>query len=208
MQPENNWLLNIEKSEEDLLAEMKQKGRYNLKIAKENGVYVTSSPKKGKELDAFYSQYKLTGKRHNISYRSKKYFEHLLEILGQKGYAKVYSVWIKKEDREIPLASAIIIFYNRACLYLYGGSGEEFRNLMAPYLLHWEIILEAKKQKLKEYNFLGVAPNEDPHHPWAGITRFKKQFGGYQVDILGSFDLPLKPFEYKMFKFAEKIRRK
>jgi lipid II:glycine glycyltransferase (peptidoglycan interpeptide bridge formation enzyme) len=79
---------------------------------------------------------------------------------------------------------------------------------MAPYLLHWEIILDAKKQNLKEYNFLGVAPNEDQNHPWAGITRFKKQFGGYQADILGSFDLPLKPLEYKLFKFAEKIRRK
>lgn len=204
MQPEHNWILNISRPEDQLLAEMKQKGRYNIKIAEKGGVTISSSGNPGRELDEFYEQYSKTGKRHRISYRGKSYFEALLEILGKSGYAKAYVAYAGKTA----LASAIILFYGSSALYLYGGSSEEKRNLMAPYLLHWAIIKEAKEKGLAEYNFLGVAENENPKHPWAGITRFKKQFGGQQVDILGSYDLPLKPVQYQAFKLAEKIRRR
>lgn len=204
MQPENNWVLDLTKSEEELLADMKQKGRYNIKISQNSELKMTSSSEKNsKELNAFYDQYQNTGKRHRISYRSKSYFEALLEILGGKGYAKAYTVWHGKN----PLASAIIVLYGKSALYLYGGSSDEERNLMAPYLLHWEIIREAKEAGLKEYNFLGVAPDDNPKHPWAGITRFKKQFGGQQIDIAGCYDLPIRPLEYQAFKIAEKMRR-
>lgn len=204
MQPENNWVLNIKKSEEELLTEMKQKGRYNIKIAQSSGLTTTSSNMtESKELDAFYDQYKKTGERHKISYRNKNYFKTLLEILGGKGYARAYAVWHGKT----PLASAIIIPYGESAFYLYGGSSEEERNLMAPYLLHWEIIRESKAKGFTEYNFLGIAPDDSLKHPWSGITRFKKQFGGEQVNIKGCYDLPLKPLEYKLFKIAESIRR-
>ena len=203
MQPEHNWVLKINRPEEQLFSEMKQKGRYNIKIAQKNDIKINSSSIPGKELDAFYKHYSETGKRHHISYRGKSYFEALLEILGKSGYASVYTACFQNT----PLASAIILYYGDAALYLYGGSAEIQRNLMAPYLLHWEIIKEAKERGFSEYNFLGVAPDDNHKHPWAGITRFKKQFGGEQVDIIGSYDLPLQPLQYKAFKIAEKIRR-
>ena len=204
MQPENNWVLDITKPEEEILTGMKQKGRYNIKIAEKSGLSFTSSKEKdSKELNAFYSQYAETGKRHKISFRAKSYFEKLLEILQEKDYASVYTVW----HENIPLASAVIVFYGGAAIYLYGGSSDSHRELMAPYLLHWNIIKEAKERNLNEYNFLGIAPDDDGNHPWSGITRFKKQFGGYQADVVGSYDLPLKPMEYKAFKIAEKLRR-
>lgn len=204
MQPENNWVLDISKNEEEILAGMKQKGRYNIKIAQDTELSLTTSNlADSKELNAFYNQYQKTGQRHKIAYRSKQYFTTLLEILGGKGYALACTVWHAQK----PLASAIFILYGESALYLYGGSSDEERNLMAPYLLHWEMIKYAKNKGFKEYNFLGVAPNNDQNHPWAGITRFKKQFGGEQVDILGCYDLPYKQLEYKAFKIAEKIRR-
>lgn len=204
MQPEHNWVLKINKPEEQLLSEMKHKGRYNIKIAEKNHISIKRSNKPGKELDAFYEHYQATGKRHKITYRSKSYFEALLENLGKKDYAFCYTADYKGKS----LASAIMLFYGESALYLYGGSAEEFRNLMAPYLLHWQIIKDAKEAGLSEYNFLGIAPDDNPSHPWAGITRFKKQFGGEQVDILGSYDLPLKPVQYKAFKIAERLRRR
>ena len=203
MQPEHNWLLDISKSEDEIKAEMKQKGRYNIKIAQKNNIRVISTEKPGKELDIFFKQYRETGKRHEVSYREKSYFTALLEILGKKDYARIYIAW----KEETPLASAILLKFGKSILYLYGGSDASFRNLMAPYLLHWQIIKKAKEKGYIEYNFLGVAPNDNPSHPWAGITRFKKQFGGTQVDILGSYDLILKPIEYQLFKVAERTRR-
>jgi len=204
MQPENNWVLDLTKSEEEILSGMKQKGRYNIKIAQDAGLtFTTSNLTDSKELEAFYDQYQKTGQRHKIAYRSKQYFTSLLEILGGKDYALACTVWHAQK----PLASGIFILYGESALYLYGGSRDTERNLMAPYLLHWEMIKYAKEKGLKEYNFLGIAPDDDQNHPWAGITRFKKQFGGEQIDIVGCFDLPIKPSEYKIFKLAEKIRR-
>lgn len=204
MQPENNWLVDLSQPEEKILAGMKQKGRYNIKIAEKYNIKVTYSNSTGPELHAFYNQYAKTGSRHKITYRQKKYFESLLDILGRCDYARVYIAWHGKTA----LASALVLFSGKAALYLYGGSSEEHREMMAPYLLHWHIMREAKERGCTEYNFLGVAPNEDPGHPWSGITRFKKQFGGFQVDILGCYDLPIRKVEYKSFKFAELIRRR
>lgn len=208
MQPENNWVVDISQSEEDILAGMKQKGRYNIKVAQKNNIEITSSDNAGKELDTFYELYSKTSKRKNVTFRGKAYFEKMLDILGKIGYARVYAATAKIEDKIVPLAAAIIIFYGEEVLYLYGGSSDEYKNLMAPYLLHWHIMQEAKKKGMKKYNFLGIAPTDDPKHSWAGITKFKQQFGGAQEDIAGSYDLIFKPLEYQVFKIAERIRRK
>ncbi|MFA4995869.1 MAG: peptidoglycan bridge formation glycyltransferase FemA/FemB family protein [Patescibacteria group bacterium] len=217
MQPENNWVVDITKTEDEILAQMKQKGRYNIRVAEKNNIEITSSDKAGKELDVFYDLYSKTGKRKGVTYRGKAYFENLLDILGKIDYARTYAATAKINSKTVPLAAAVIIFYKKEALYLYGGSSDEYKNLMAPYLLHWKIMLDAKEKRIEKYNFLGVAPagtsplgeaTDDPSHPWAGITRFKKQFGGEQKDILGSYDLILKPLEYQLFKIAEKIRRK
>lgn len=203
MQPENNWLLDLAQTEEELLANMKQKGRYNIRQGDKAEIKVTYSEKAGREMEAFYAQYSETGKRHNISHRTKKYFDALLEIFGANGQARVYTAW--KDD--VALASAVMLYYNKEALYLFGGSSDQMRNLMAPYFLQWQLIKDAKSLGCEKYNFLGVAPNDDPHHPWAGLTLFKKRFGGYQRDIVGCYDLPTKPFLYKLFKIAEKLRR-
>lgn len=208
MQPEHTLTLDLDKSEAELLSEMKQKGRYNIKIAERSSLNISSSDKLGKELDDFYTLYAETGKRHRITYRSKLYFDTLLEILGQSGYARVYTAYAKTSlSRETPLASAIIVYSGKSAIYMFGSSSDENKNLMAPYLLHWQIIKEAKADGYKEYDFFGIAPDDNPRHPWAGVTRFKKQFGGREETILGSYDLPLQPIYYQLFKFAEKIRR-
>lgn len=207
MQPEHNWVLDITKTEEEMLSGMKEKGRYNVKVAEKRGVTIEKSAEQ-KEMDIFYEQYSKTGKRHKVSFRGREYFSKLLEILNQKDYVKVFVASAQIEGEKVPLSSAVVIYSDDEALYLYGGSSDENKNFMAPYLLHWEIIKDAKEKGLKKYNFLGIAPDDDEKHPWAGITRFKKQFGGYQYDILGSYDLVFRPIEYKAFKVAEKIRRK
>ena len=207
MQPEHTLILDLTKDKEEILAQMKQKGRYNIKIAAKNGVLVTCDEIGSESAATFYSLYQMMGKRHKITSRNQKYFSTLLEILHQKGYARVYTAWIEAENKRIPLSSAIILHYNGRATYLYGGSDNEHKSFMAPYLLHWQAICDAKEAGLKEYDFFGIAPNEDPKHPWSGVTRFKKQFGGAEVATLGSYDLPFNKIEYQIFKIMEKIRR-
>ncbi len=207
MQPEHTLILDLTKSEEEILAQMKPKGRYNIKIAQKISLAIKKSDKPGATLDDFYQLYSATGKRHGITFRSKQYFDSLLEILGKSGYALLYTIYLDQNDQKIPLASAIILYSDRKAIYLFGASSDEYKNLMAPYRLHFEIIKEAKTKGCAEYDFFGIAPADSPDHPWAGVTRFKKQFGGAEQQIVGSYDLVFKPASYQLFKFAEKIRR-
>ncbi|MCX6808350.1 MAG: peptidoglycan bridge formation glycyltransferase FemA/FemB family protein [Candidatus Berkelbacteria bacterium] len=204
MQPEHTLLLDLTLPEDELLAQMKQKGRYNVRVAERNEISIEESPT---EVENFYKLYAETGQRHKITYRNKRYFENLVEILKEKGYASVYTAYGMIEGKKTPLASAVIVYSGKKAIYMFGASSDEYKNLMAPYLLHWQIIKESKAAGYKYYDFFGIAPDDDPKHPWAGVTRFKKQFGGVQEDTLGSFDLIFKPLQYQVFKIAEKIRR-
>lgn len=215
MQPEHTLILDLSKSEEEILAQMKQKGRYNIKIAEKSGVEI-ETPQSIEALDSFYDLYSKTGKRHGISHRAKSYFASLLEILEKSGYARVYTAYIKSKvegqkskglNNKIILAAAIMVYSGDTAIYMFGASSDEYRNLMAPYALHWRMIRDAKSEGYKYYDFFGIAPDDNPRHPWAGVSRFKHQFGGEQVDTIGSYDLILKPVQYQLFKIAEKIRR-
>ncbi len=208
MQPENSLVIDLAKTEEEILSGMKQKGRYNIKIARNAGLLISSDNKKGEMLDNFYWLYTETAKRQKITFRAKAYFEKLLDNLGGKDYARLYNVYARNPDDGKVLSAAIVVYSGEKAIYLFGASSDEHRNLMAPYLMQWQMIRDAKEKGYKTYDFFGIAPNDDENHPWAGITRFKKQFGGEEIKILGSYDLVFKPFEYKVFKMAEKLRRK
>ena len=207
MQPEHTIKIDIANSNEDILSQMKQKGRYNIKIAQKHNVQVNYSSQIGIELDQFYNLYQTMAVRHGITKRDKKYFEGLIEILGKKDYARIYIASIEENGKQIPVAGVIATFYNNTAIYLFGGSANEYRNLMAPYILHWQIIQDAKTKGCKDYDLFGVAPEGETNHPWSGVTKFKEQFGGTREDILGSYDFLFRPLEYKIFKLAEKIRR-
>lgn len=199
MQPEHTILIDLTKSEEDILAQMKSKGRYNIKLAEKHQVKVSLG-----KVEDFYQLYQTMAKRQKITFRKIKYFQNLLDLLGEKDYAQVFNAK-SKEDKV--LASAIVVFYHDRAIYLFGGSSDEERQLMAPYKLHLEIIREAKKRGCRQYDMFGIAPNDNPKHPWAGVTRFKRQFGGKEFNSLGSWDKIYSPTKYFLFKLAEKIRR-
>jgi len=205
LQPEWRQIIDISKSEEEILAQMKPKGRYNIKIAQKNNVDVTASS----NVTAFYELFLATAKREGFSLRPKKYFQDLLERLNPKGYAEL----LLAKYNNIAVAAAIVTFYKDTASYLYGASSNEYRNVMAPYLIHWEAIKRAKAKRCRYYDLLAIEPvnsNQLPvtsNHKYAGITRFKEQFGGRKIHLIGSYDLIYKPFWYKLFKMAEKRRR-
>jgi len=207
MQPENTWMLDITKDSDQLLAEMSVRCRYNVRLATKSGIEVKSAENDQKMLSDFYSLYSITGKRHGITYRNISYFQNLLDILSKGGYARIYSATFKSEGGNKTLSSGIVIYSGEKAIYMFGASSNEHRNLKAPNLLVWQMIADAKVKGCETFDFYGIAPDDNPKHPWAGITSFKKQFGGYQENILGSYDLIIQPIMYKIFKMAEKIRR-
>jgi lipid II:glycine glycyltransferase (peptidoglycan interpeptide bridge formation enzyme) len=224
LQPEWRQIIDISGSEEEILTQMKQKGRYNIKIAQKHGVKIERVKEENllEGVDTFYNLFLQTSKNQRFSVRPKKYFQNLVFRLYTASYADLFLAYFN----EVPIAGLIITYYDAKASYLYGASSPEFRNVMAPYLAHWEAILAAKVKGCKTYDLLAVSPadglqqtanGEDEavsrkpgavSHKYTGITRFKEQFGGKKINITGSYDLIFKPTWYKFFKMAEQYRRK
>lgn len=148
----------------------------------------------------FHKLYMETVKREGITGRNIDYFYDLVDILGASDCAQVFIAYL--EDQ--PLASAIVTFYDGVASYLYGGSSREHKEVMAPFAMHWAIIKEAKKRNCHHYDLLGVAPEGDGKHKWAGLTRFKENFGGRNVEIIGSYDKVYDLRWYKLFRAFRK----
>jgi lipid II:glycine glycyltransferase (peptidoglycan interpeptide bridge formation enzyme) len=202
MQPEHTRIVDISRSEEEILSQMKPKGRYNIKVAEKHQVKVRPGT-----IDNFYKLYEKMARRQKISFRNRNYFQKLVDILAAKEYLFLFEAYFFNGTQETVLAAAIITFFEGRATYLFGGSSDEQKNLMAPYKLHWEIIRAAKERNCCQYDLFGIAPPTEPNHPWRGVTDFKEKFGGHAVALAGSFDLIFRPIEYQLFRLAEKIRK-
>lgn len=218
MQPEYRQLIDLTLSEDDLLAQMKSKGRYNIKIAERHGVVVQRDNSRLRQghrlrgrsdsrsyggqanLKTFYAIYNEAAKRDRFTPRPFHYFNDMLTHMS--GHMSAYiASWQGR-----PLAAALIVFWQGRAAYLYGGSSSANRNVMAPYLLHWKIIQDAKAAGFKTYDLLAIAPAGSERHKFSGLRRFKEQFGGRSVRILGSYDLIFDSLRYSLFVATEKLR--
>lgn len=208
LQPKWRHMIDLSPTRGEILAQMKQKGRYNVKLAERKEVRIQKSNLKNQndksKLKIFYTLYLETVKREGITGRSFDYFQKMIDSFSQTDYLELYIASYKNE----PLAAALISFFDKTSLYLYGGSSRQHSDVMAPYLMHWQIMTDAKDLGMTVYDMLGRSKPGEEGHKWSGVTRFKEQFGGRAVEILGSYDYINKPFYYKAFKFAESLRRK
>jgi lipid II:glycine glycyltransferase (peptidoglycan interpeptide bridge formation enzyme) len=205
VQPTWRQWVKISGNNEDILAQMKPKGRYNIKVANRHGLSVAMAsgeqPSAQLLVERVHKLYLETAQRDGFSPRSLAYFRDLVKTLGQT--TKVLVAHHNKKD----LAGMILTLNGGYASYLYGASSNEERQLMAPYLLHFSAMQVARENKCKIYDLLAVAPPDQPNHNYAGLSRFKSQFGGETVEIMGSYDLILKPIWYKIFSLLEKKRR-
>lgn len=199
--PLDTLLLDLSKSEKELLAEMKPKSRYNIKVAERKGVKVRIS-QKDEDLQSFY---RLSREMITRGYQSFPYEHYSAELDALKKSNKL-SLFVAEKDKKI-LAVLLVIFWQDIAIYLHGASSEEMREFMPNHLAQWEAIKTAKKRKCLVYDFWGIAPDDDPKHPWSGITRFKKGFGGEEVHFLGAYDYPIQKIWYNFFYFFNILRK-
>ena len=199
-QPTNNWVLSLESAEETILQKMKPKHRYNIGLAEKRGVVVRQGEKK--DILSLWKVLLETSRRNDFRLHPQDYYWKLYEILAPKNL----KIIIAEYNGEV-LAASAVTFFSDTAVYLHGGSSSQSKEVMAPYLLHWESIKIAKKEGYKFYDFGGVAPNDDPNHPWAGISRFKRGFGGFEVVYPGAYDLVFSPLWYNVYKNGRKFRK-
>ncbi|HLC94322.1 MAG TPA: peptidoglycan bridge formation glycyltransferase FemA/FemB family protein [Patescibacteria group bacterium] len=200
-----NWtlLLDLTKSEDELLKNMHPKTRYNIKLAQKKGVIVKEMTNT-QGFEIFAKLYFETCKRQKYFGHNTTYHKTIFETL-KNTISHILVAFYEKT----PLAAYEIFIFNGVLYYPYGGSSVQLRNLMMPHLLMWEAIRFGKQQEAKKFDMWGsLPPSYDVKNPWAGFTRFKEGFGGIHTELIGSFDLVINKLLYPIYNFVYKTRRK
>ena len=223
LQPAKTLMLDLGKSEEELLQDMHQKTRYNIRLAEKKGVEVVEvdypprpdghPSREGNLFEEFWKLMSQTGGRDGFRLHSKNYYKKMLDE------SKVYKVESRKSEVDLSIklflakyqgeviAGNIISFFGDTVTYMHGASSNEYRNVMAPYILQWEVIKAAKEKGYKYYDFFGIDKDK-----WPGVTRFKEGFcvknlEKCQVTYPGTFDLVFSKVWYNAYNILRRIRR-
>lgn len=209
IEPSQTLILDITKPEEELLAQMHEKWRYNIRLAERKGVMIKNyqAPISNDQFETFYRLVDQgTSERKNIRHHDKEHYRKQMEINSED----IQFVLFVAEYENKVIAANIMVFFGQTATYLHGATDNEYRNVMAPHLLQWEQIKEAKQRGCTEYDFWGIVNEhtKDRRGPsWEGFTRFKKGFGGREVNYIGYWDYPLNKPWYFLYRLVQKFRR-
>ena len=197
IQPPRTIIVDIKDSEEQVLARMKQKTRYNIRLAEKKGVTVRAWD----DIESFHKMMLITGGRDGFGVHSREYYQRAYELLHPKRMGEL----LLAEYEGKPLAALFVARNGIRAYYLYGASTDEERNRMPTYLLQWEAIKWAKAQGCEEYDLWGV-PDEDEstleasfekrHDDLWGVYRFKRGFGGDLKRAVQAMDRVYNPLLY------------
>ncbi len=207
IQPQDTVLLDLEQSNEELLAQMHKKCRYNIKLSLKKGVTIeqVAATDVKQSLQTWYKLYQDTAIRDGIALHSLNYYQSLFEHAATSTEIEL-KLYLAQYDSQT-LAGIIVINHGNTSTYLFGASGNEHRETMPTYALQWQAITDAKAAGYLHYDFYGIPPSkDDTAHPMHGLYRFKTGFGGTIVHTAGLLDLPLSPLIYTLYRSVEKAR--
>ena len=202
LQPPQTVIMDLAKSGEELLAAMHEKTRYNIRLAERKDVDVIQVLRReaDQDFETFWHLLSQTAERSSFSLHEKQYYKLLLDERTPNMSTEFFFAHMRN-DHDTILAAAMINFYKNpetgesCATYLHGGSSREHKELMAPYLLHWRIMEEAKKRGMAQYDLWGIDGVR-----WPGVTRFKKGFGGSEVLYPPSLEVVYRPLWYKIYR--------
>ncbi len=204
-----NFILDISKSEEELLKNMSQKTRYNIKLAQKKGVTILKDNSESGFKD-YLNLTKETTERQKFYSHTQKYHQLMWDTL--KSSEKINTdelsahLFIAKYNNET-LAAWILFVFGDTLYYPYGSSSSKHREVMASNLLMWEAIKFGRSLGLKNFDMWGaLGENPNPNDPWFGFHRFKQGYNPRPVEYVGSFDFVINNKLYFLYKIADKIR--
>lgn len=200
----HTFQIDLTPSEEELMAKMKAKTRYNVRLAERNGVKVYED----NSTFAFETYLRLTREtslRQGFYAHDEEYHRKMWEVLQAAGMARLLVARYKEEI----LTTWIVFVFQDVLYYPYGASSSEHRNLMANNLIMWEAMKFGKQMGCSTFDLWGsLGPDPDPKDPWYGFHRFKEGYGGELVEFVGTFDLVLLPQMYSLYELSDNIRWK
>lgn len=193
IQFKNTALLDVTASEADLVAGMKPKTRYNIRLAEKRGVRVV--PGTRQDLELFYAMYAETSARDGFLIRPLGYYRDAWGSFLDAGLARMLLARVGDET----VAGLILFVFGKRAWYFYGSSRNSHRELMPNYLLQWHAILQAKASGCTLYDFWGAPDVLDETAPMYGVYRFKEGFGAKFTRTIGAYDFVVNPLLYYLY---------
>lgn len=200
VQPIETRVIDLLKSESELLKEMEHDTRYAIRVAERRGVTVSifsDADEKKKKFDDFWKVFYETNKRRKLKHYPREYYKLVAELGGEYG-SKISVAYLNSTA----VASAIIVSFGSTATYLYAASLPGYGKYNAPSLILWRAILDAKKEGRLIFDLWGTSSEKKE---WAGVTAFKKSFGGNLMSYVGTWDFVFKPAWYKLYKAVKKF---
>ncbi len=200
IQPPRTITISIKEDDEQILARMKPKCRYNIRLAEKKGITVRAWD----DIPAFHEMMTVTGGRDKFGVHSKEYYQRAYELFHPKETCEL----LVAEFEDKPLASLMVFANGKRAWYVYGASNDQERNRMPTYLLQWEAIRWAKARGCDEYDLWGVpdeneetleAQFESRHDGLWGVYRFKRGFGGQIKRAPQALDRVYNPLLYWLY---------
>ncbi len=201
MQPREVLVMNIDASSDELLKRMKPKTRYNIRLAGKKGVRVVVT-QESRYRERFCDLVAVTAARDGIVSHPRAYYLTMMEQVP----AEHWNLYVAEYEGQV-IAANLMIFFGRYVTYLHGASGDEHREVMAPYLLQWQAIQDARARGCNRYDFGGVA-SEEGKSSWQGITRFKRGFAPETpvTTFPGAYDIVLAPARYLSYRWLQRLK--
>ena len=205
IQFKNTVLIDLNLAEQEILARMKQKTRYNIRLAEKKGVSLRVGTKK--DLPLLYKMYAETSIRDGFVIRDESYYKTVWEtfmtgehssIENRKSSMPLAEPLIAEVNNE-PVAAIFVFYFAGRAYYVYGMSRDIHREKMPAYLLQWEAMKRAKAKDCNMYDLWGAPDVFDESDSMWGVYRFKEGLGGKVIRTLGAWDFAPNPLWYKMY---------
>ena len=190
IQPVRTITLDLRPDEDTLLARMKEKWRYNVRLAGRKGVQVRPG-QTVEDVRAWYALLQSTGERDQFGIHTLDYYQQAWHLLVPHNIARLFLA----EYQGQLLAGIIVGLFAKQAIYLYGASSNEQRHLMPNYLLQWEAMRWAKQEGATSYDLWGISETDDASDALAGVSRFKSGWGGEIVRFIGNYEHVYRPMK-------------
>lgn len=198
--PELSWMIDINREENEIFNDMRKTTRHAVRKGEKDGVKIEISNSIN-DIERFWDLYKETVMRQKFTPFSKDYLKKEFEV-----FSKDNNVVLGFALYEGKVVSGAFIVFDGTGAYYHHGASLHTGNVPTSQLLQWRLIQEAKKRGCKYYNFWGISPADKPKHPWAGLSIFKKGFGGFEEAYLHALDYVISP-KYYLNYIVEKVRK-
>ncbi len=198
LEPAHTWVIDLDCSRDALLDGIEKRKVRHWRTHEKKGMKIRTT-RDPEEISILTEMLKALGERDRFTPQDEQHLKNQLKA----GFAVLYVMELDGQ----PIAAALMHDYGDTRFTMHAAADEGHMKMVPGTILQVQEMLDAQEAGMKQIDFWGMTPSNDPKHPWYGFTQYKKSFGGRQVDYCGTWDLPINHFKYKIYQMIRKLNR-